>query len=204
MTTYQRGELVEGQASRDPFEQFDRWFAEAQQAGFREPNAMALATADAAGKPSLRTVLLRGWDRRGFCFYTNYESRKGRELEANPNAALLFYWDQLERQVRLEGRIARLSAEDSDAYFSSRPRGHRLGAWVSEQSSSIPNREALEARMREVEARFPHEVPRPPHWGGYRLTPARFEFWQGRPNRLHDRLAFSADGARWIRERLAP
>lgn len=165
---------------------------------------MALATADAQGRPSVRTVLMRKWDRGGFNFYTNYESRKGDEIASNPQAALLFFWDKLSRQIRIEGAIEKLTPNESDEYFEGRPRGHRLGAWVSEQSRIIAGREELEARMREMEARFPGDVPRPPHWGGYRVCPDRFEFWEGRPNRLHDRFAYRRDGELWLIQQLAP
>jgi pyridoxamine 5'-phosphate oxidase len=170
-----------------------------------EPHAMVLATADAAGAPSARVVLLRGWDERGFVFFTNYESRKGVELAARPRGTLLFYWPELERQVRIEGEARTLPAAESDAYFARRPRGHRLGAWASPQSRPLPDRAALERAMAEADARFgDDEVPRPPYWGGYRLTPERFEFWQGRPNRVHDRLRYQRSGAGWARDRLAP
>jgi pyridoxamine 5'-phosphate oxidase len=149
-------------------------------------------------------VLLRGWDERGFKFYTNYESRKGEEIAANPRAALLFFWDILSRQIRIEGAVQKLAEAESDAYFYSRPRGHRLAAWVSEQSRVIAGRDQLERQMRELEAQFTGDVPRPPHWGGYRVVPNRFEFWQSRPNRLHDRLVYRRERDLWLIERLAP
>ncbi|MGA3038805.1 MAG: pyridoxamine 5'-phosphate oxidase [Vulcanimicrobiaceae bacterium] len=188
----------------DPFEEFGTWFERAQTSGFAEPNAMSLATADANARPSVRTILLRGWDRRGFTFYTNYESAKGSDLAANPRAALLFFWDKLSRQIRIEGSVEKITPAESDAYFQSRPRGHRLGAWVSAQSRPIRGREELEERQREIEARYPGDVPRPPYWGGYRVHPERFEFWEGRPNRLHDRFVYRRDGELWVFEQLAP
>jgi pyridoxamine 5'-phosphate oxidase len=165
---------------------------------------MTVATADAAGRPSARIVLLRGWDERGFVFFTNYESRKGREAEANPYASLLFFWDVLEREVRIDGRIERLADAESDAYFERRPRGHRLSAWASPQSRVVPDRATLERAMDDAERRFAGDVPRPPHWGGYRVVPDSIEFWQGRRNRVHDRLVYRRAAGDWTRERLAP
>jgi pyridoxamine 5'-phosphate oxidase len=166
---------------------------------------MTLATASGDGKPSARVVLLKGYDERGFVFYTNYEGRKASELEANPLCALLFYWGELERQVRIEGRASRISNEESDAYFTSRPRGSRLGAWASEQSRSVEDRNILEERVKALEAEYEgREIPRPPFWGGYRVEPEVIEFWQGRENRLHDRLVYRRTGGRWKMERLQP
>ena len=198
--------LDEAEAADEPFAQFAAWFAEIQAVAPVEPTAMTLATATPEGRPAARMVLLKGFDARGFVFYSNYDSRKGGELAANPWAALVFYWPELERQVRVEGSVAPVPPEESDAYFASRPPGSRLGAWASAQSRVIPNRAALEARMAALEAQYPDgEVPRPPNWGGFRVTPTVIEFWQGRLNRLHDRLRYTrqADGG-WLRERLAP
>jgi pyridoxamine 5'-phosphate oxidase len=189
----------------DPLEQFRHWYEYAVAAGLPEPEAMALATATPEGRPSVRFVLLKGIDERGVEFYTNYESRKGRELAANPQAALAILWRPLHRQVRVEGVVERLSAEESDAYFATRARLSRIGAWASNQSTEIPDREFLEARVAELEARYPGEdVPRPPYWGGYVLRPRAIEFWEGRPNRLHDRELFTRGADGWSSRRLSP
>ena len=190
----------------DPIEQFRAWFAAALAAEMRDPNAMSLATASPEGKPSVRIVLLKGVDERGFSFFTNYDSEKGRQLDANPFAALAFYWAKLERQVRITGPVERTSREDSAAYFHSRPVGSRLGAWVSHQSEVVDARQVLDARMEAMRERFHNaEITLPPHWGGYRVKPDALEFWQGRPNRLHDRFRYTrrADGS-WHIDRLAP
>ena len=193
--TYERGVLDETSVEADPFVQFRTWLDEAFAAGVAEPNAMTVATVDAAGRPSARVVLLRGYDERGFVFFTNYESRKGRELRGRPETALLFFWPALERQIRIEGSVVLLAAADSDAYFSERPRGHRLSAWASPQSSVVSGRAELEERMHEAERRFDgHDVERPPYWGGYRVVPRSFEFWQGRRNRVHDRIVYQLWG----------
>jgi pyridoxamine 5'-phosphate oxidase len=188
----------------DPLEQFRHWYEYAVAAGLPEPEAMALATATPDGAPSVRFVLLKGIDARGVEFYTNYESRKGRELAANPRAALAVLWKPLQRQVRLEGPVEQLTPAESDAYFATRSRGSRLGAWASDQSREIPDREWLDARLAELEARYPEEVPRPPHWGGYVLRPEAIEFWEGRPNRLHDRELFTRSEGGWTSVRLSP
>lgn len=206
MSDYVRGRLSRGDLEAEPLAQFDRWFAEAQQSGFIEANAMTLATADAQGRPSCRVVLLKDHDERGFTFFTNYESRKGRELDENPRAALLFFWDRLERQVRIEGEVTRTSREESLAYFGSRSRGSRLSAAISPQSREVESRALLETRRSELEGRLAgsEEVPCPEHWGGYRLVPTRYEFWQGGESRLHDRFVFERDGGEWKLTRLGP
>jgi len=196
--------LTEDTANPSPFAQFAAWFEEAQASGLAEPNAMALATATREGVPSLRTVLLKESSERGFVFYTNYGSRKGRELEHNAHAALLFFWQPLARQVRVEGTVTRVTREESADYFRTRPRGAQIGAWASIQSEST-TREALDARVVELEREYEgREVPVPPFWGGFRVAPARFEFWQGREHRLHDRLVYVPEGAGWRIERLSP
>lgn len=202
---YARERLEQANAALDPSVQFARWFQEALNAGFTEPNAMTLATADAQGRPSARIVLLKGYDERGFVFFTNYASRKGEELARNPCAALLFHWVELERQVRIEGSVAKVAEEESDIYYRSRPLASRLGAWASPQSQVLAQREELEARLAQLSAEYGEDPPRPPHWGGYRLAPSVLEFWQGRESRLHDRLRYTREGpGQWRIERLAP
>ena len=203
---YSLGSLDVADVDRNPFRQFDAWFAQAVDAKLPEPNTMTLATVDSRGRPSARIVLIKGVDERGFMFFTNYESRKGRELADNPHASLLFYWIELERQVRIEGTVVKASAAESDQYYESRPLGSRIGAWASEQSQAIESRTVLEAREKEISAKYGEHPPRPPHWGGYRLIPEAIEFWQGRPSRLHDRLLYTraVEGGDWQIARLSP
>src|SRR5215210_919026 len=202
---YTSAGLDETDLDSDPIVQFHRWFEKVIEADLHEPNAMILATATRDGRPSARTVLLKGYDQRGFVFYTNYEGRKAGELETNPLCALLFYWGELERQVRIEGRASRLPGEESDSYFASRPRGSRFGAWASQQSRPVENRNILEERVRALETEYEgREIPRPPVWGGYRVEPDTIEFWQGRENRLHDRLVYSRRKEGWNIARLQP
>jgi pyridoxamine 5'-phosphate oxidase len=203
---YTRGGLRRADLPLDPFRQFQLWLDDAIREKVPEPTAMTLATVGADGRPSARIVLLKGLDSRGFSFFTNYESRKGRELAAAPQGALVFLWAELERQVRIEGRVTRLPRDESESYFRSRPRGHQLGAWVSRQSVPIADHAVLERRLEEFESRFADgEVPLPDFWGGYVLAPDRIEFWQGRPNRLHDRFLYSrAEDGGWTIERLSP
>jgi pyridoxamine 5'-phosphate oxidase len=203
---YRREPLFEADMDADPIRQFATWFQEALTANLPDANAMTLATATPDGQPSARMVLLKAFDSSGFTFHTNYEGRKGRELTANPRAALLFFWPQFHRQVRIEGTVERVSESESDEYFRSRPLGSRLGAWASRQSEVIPGRDALEERVREITRRFAEgEVPRPPFWGGFRVHPLTMEFWQGRPDRLHDRLRYRrVPSDNWLLERLAP
>jgi pyridoxamine 5'-phosphate oxidase len=199
--------LSEADCHTNPIRQFERWFLEAQAADLKEPNAMTLSTVGADGRPSARVVLLKDVSDDGFVFYTNYLSRKGRDFRTNPFAALTLYWAELERQVRIEGRIGFVSREESEAYFRSRPRGSRIGAWVSKQSEDLTSREELEAKLKEVEARFAgtDDIPLPDYWGGYRVHPDSIEFWQGRENRLHDRIRYRREGdGPWTMERLWP
>ncbi|MFL5241979.1 MAG: pyridoxamine 5'-phosphate oxidase [Gemmataceae bacterium] len=203
---YMQKGFSEEQSRPDPFEQFGVWLEEALAVPLLEPNAMTLATCSADGKPTARVVLLRGFDGRGFTFFTNRHSGKGRQLAENPQACLVLFWPEMDRQIRIEGHVEWTSDEESEVYFASRPRGSQLAAWASRQSEVIPNRAALEQRVEEFAIKYAEQaVPRPPHWGGYRVVPAKIEFWQGRPSRLHDRLRYrkGTDG-KWIRERLAP
>ncbi len=197
--------LPESASDRDPIELFGDWFRAAQGAGIYLPESMTLATATPDGRPSARMVLLKGFDQQGFRFFTNYESRKARELDANPRATLVSHWAVLQRQVRIEGTVARLTTEESEAYFKTRPRGAQVGAWASRQSAELADRKLLDDRVEEYQEKFKGgDVPLPPFWGGYRLTPERIEFWQGRANRLHDRLLFERRGEGWQSMRLYP
>ncbi|MFM2056317.1 MAG: pyridoxamine 5-phosphate oxidase [Pseudomonadota bacterium] len=203
--SYEAGELDEASATAEPLRQFETWFEQALKAGVPEPNAMTVATVGTDGRPSTRVVLIKEFDARGIVWYTNYDSRKGRELAGNPFAALQFHWVELERVVRIEGRVEKVSAEESDTYYASRPLDSRLGAWASPQSQPISSRAVLVANAAKAAAQHGLHPPRPPHWGGYRLVPDRWEFWQGRKSRLHDRLVYQLqDDGRWQRERLAP
>jgi len=201
---YMRSGLSESQAEADPLRQFERWFEDAARAGLPLPNAMTLATVGASGKPSARIVLLKGIEREGFVFYTNYRSRKAAELATSGAATLVFLWSELERQVRIDGAVEKTSAADSDAYFATRPLGARHSAWASPQSERVAGREVLERAAAESRRRHGDDPPRPPHWGGYRLAPSEIEFWQGRADRLHDRLLYTRRDGSWSIERLAP
>jgi pyridoxamine 5'-phosphate oxidase len=201
---YSRAALDEAHADADPIRQFAHWWDEAIKSQLPEPNAMTLATADTSGRPAARTVLLKGFDAEGFVFFTNYESRKGKELAANARACLLFFWPELERQVRIDGDVARVEAAESDEYFRGRPLASRIGAWASPQSQPIPGRAWLLARAAEMGLRHGLNPSRPPHWGGFRVRPDAIEFWQGRPSRMHDRLVYTRASDGWQRQRLAP
>lgn len=202
--SYERAELNETASHADPLQQFDQWLQEAIKAEIAEPNAMTVATVGSNMRPSTRVVLIKGYDERGIVWYTNYDSRKGKELADNPFAALQFHWVDLERVVRIEGRVERVSAQESDAYFNSRPLDSRIGAWASPQSQVISSRSVLVTNAAKYGAQFLLNPPRPPHWGGFRLVPDRWEFWQGRKSRLHDRLRYELRNNEWVRERLAP
>ncbi len=202
---YTRQSLLEADIHPDPIQQFQAWFDQAVEANLLEPNAMTLATASPNGTPSARIVLLKGVDQRGFVFYTNYNSQKGQELAANPQAALVFLWGELERQVRVAGAVEKIADQETEAYFNSRPHSSQLGAWASDQSCVIPNREGLEQRLTDLTEQYQDQaVPRPLHWGGFRVIPQEIEFWQGRPSRLHDRLRYRLEADHWIVERLSP
>jgi pyridoxamine 5'-phosphate oxidase len=201
LASLERSDLLD-----DPIAQFERWFAQAVEAQVHEPNAMTLATVDATAAPDARIVLLKGVDARGFTFFTDYRSQKGAQIALQAPVALVFFWPELERQIRIRGTATRLSADESAAYYHSRPRGSRIGAWASEQSSILSDRRVLDERVQMIEAQFPDDTPPPlpPHWGGFLVAPSQLEFWQGRSSRLHDRLRYRQDGARWVIERLSP
>ncbi|MET4138061.1 pyridoxamine 5'-phosphate oxidase [Pedobacter sp. UYP1] len=202
---YRAAELSEADIDKNPIAQFAKWFKDALEAKLYEPNVMTLATADLTGKPSSRILLLKGFDEEGFVFFTNYNSKKGKDLQENPQAAMQFFWPELERQVRIEGMVTKATAEASTTYFHSRPKGSQIGASASPQSTVIPNREILEDRVKELTASYQEtEVPRPEHWGGYVLKPSHIEFWQGRPSRLHDRITYTSVNGVWTINRLAP
>ena len=202
--SYEQGALEEHESASEPLKQFEAWLADALTGGIPEPNAMTVATVSADGRPSTRPVLIKGCDARGIVWYSNYHSRKGRELEANPFAALQFHWVEMERVVRIEGKMEKVSAEESDHYFASRPLTHRIGAWASPQSEIIAGRGQIVARAAEFGLKFGLSPPRPEHWGGYRLVPDYWEFWQGRTSRLHDRIAYRLQDGAWHKARLAP
>jgi len=201
---YTKASLDRGDLPSDPIAAFQFWFQQAERAKVPEPSAMALATVHLDGTPSVRTVLLKGLDQRGFTFYTDFRSRKGIDLDSHPHAALLFYWKELERQVRITGEVTEVSSDEAAAYFRSRPLGSRLGAWASHQSAVIPDRAVLEAEVAKAKAKFGDDPPLPPHWGGFRVAPEEIEFWQGRESRLHDRLRYTRGETGWVVERLSP
>ncbi len=202
---YKLQTLLETDVASDPFIQFGKWWDEAINSAIDEVNAMTLATADKNNIPSARIVLLKGCDKNGFVFFTNYQSHKGEQLLQNPNACLVFFWKELERQIRITGTVEKISTADSDAYFTSRPAGSRIGAWASPQSSVIVNRTVIEEKLKDLEQQFgDNNIPRPPHWGGYIVKPTQIEFWQGRPSRLHDRIQYTLQEGSWVIERLAP
>jgi pyridoxamine 5'-phosphate oxidase len=201
---YKLQTLLEADMATDPFMQFGKWWEEAINSSIDEVNAMTLATADKNNMPSARIVLLKGYDKNGFVFFTNYQSHKGEQLLQNPNACLVFFWKELERQIRITGKVEKISSEESDAYFTSRPAGSRIGAWASPQSSVIANRTVIEEKTKALEQQFGDNIPRPPHWGGYIVKPIQIEFWQGRASRLHDRMQYTLQKGSWVIERLAP
>jgi pyridoxamine 5'-phosphate oxidase len=201
---YAQESLTERDVDPDPIRQFEKWFEQALRAGMVEPNAMTVATSTRDGHPSARMILLKGFDAGGFVFYTDYRSRKATELEANPHVSLCFWWDALQRQVRVTGTVARVSPDESAAYFHTRPHGSRIGAWASRQSAPLESRETLEREVDRLHRAHPEDVPLPPHWGGYRVTPESIEFWQGRPSRLHDRIVYTREGDNWRLGRLSP